>query len=154
MRTPEQILQPDMMVAQDLSRSPGIKNPSKYANHYASSVVLLDVMDAIGATKYQLGRLLGLANPDNVYHYFNGRKRPAQFVLARAIELLILERAGVQFALVRSVDWELGEIRWRNGSVTAGQCWPGEAPGKKKVTFKSMGTFKPRLPVSTNGIAH
>ena len=156
MTRPDLILTPGLVTAENLSNTPGISRPSPYSKHGGSLMALGEVMDVLGSTRYQMGRLLGLAFPNNVYSYFSGRRRPSPLILTRAIGLLALHRAGVQFARVRSIDWELGEIHWRNGSVTGGQCWPGEAPpGKKRVVeIPPMGTFKPRLPVSTNGIAH
>ena len=130
MRTPNQILAPDFVTAENLAKTPGVNLPSQYSNHGASIAALYDVIDAIGASKYQLGRLLGMAYPVNVYGYFSGRRRPSQLMLTRALGLLELHRAGVQFAWVRGIDWEAGTITWRNGSVTLAQCEPGEPPPK------------------------
>lgn len=106
--------------------------PPQYApESFRSLSLLVDGMAAqFGITLYQLGQLLGMSSPSNVYRYRSeipGRqaRRPSAMTLRRMVCLYALKLKGWDLSAIRAVNWFTGEVRYRDdkrdyqkGSVT------------------------------------
>lgn len=90
---------------------------SPYPRHSASIEILRFTQETLLLTKGQLGALLGTSY-GTIKQWFQGRRRPSSLFLARLCKLLLLRMNGLELVRARSIDWETGEIRWKNGAVS------------------------------------
>lgn len=93
----------------------GFSPIKRFAKYSGCETVLRDSLEALGGiTPYRLGKLLGMANPQNAAsNWFEGRHRPSQLYMVRILKLHHLAMAGVRLLLVDKIDWERGEIKFR-----------------------------------------
>ena len=97
--------------------------PGQPRHHYPSNnagviSVLEEMKQRLGLTKYQLVGLLNPANRLSVYRWYSGEACPSPLFWSRICKLLLLHAQGVPIKHIRSINWEMSEVRWRNGDVT------------------------------------
>lgn len=95
-------------------------------------VIIEGVCNALGVSQFRLAYLLGI-EPSNLYRWFAGRNgvSPGAISLARLIQLLLWDKAGVDVSKMQAILWDASLVRWRDGSVTSGdhrQDGPGLVP--------------------------
>ena len=71
--------------------------------------VPLDAQADFGVTAWSLAGLLGLPL-HAVYEMLNGSQKPSHLCLTRLIKLYGLHSAGVNLALIHSINWDQGII--------------------------------------------
>ncbi len=96
----------------------GGRNVSMYGHPAAYFHVLDNEMERLGKlSKWNMARLLGVTDMSNFNKWFTGRRRMSSVYLLRLMKLRDFHDAGIQFALIRGIDWgEPVTICWRNGS--------------------------------------
>ena len=109
----------------------------------------LDVLDsaesALGATRYQMGKLLGISAPDYCRWRRGARKISSKY-MAKITKILCLQLAGIPLNEASFINWKAGTIHWRNGKVSTGlnllqPVW--NEPGKAKLASHSSDQLPP-----------
>ena len=109
---PEQVPSADFSFLPTTRYSGALKNDVS-CSHAASKRIFDEGCSQLGLTGYQVGRLLDTAYRHKYRDWATGSKRMAQSYMARFCKLLIMGSAGVDLMLVDWIDWDLGEIHWK-----------------------------------------
>ncbi len=85
---------------------------SRYGKHPACCEALSNACLIFGVSLYRLSFLLGTGRPQKIYAWMSCECKPSTKYLLRLIKLHQLQLAGLDLDVVRSVDWDLGTIRY------------------------------------------
>ena len=96
---------------------------TKGNNYKPTTDACLDVLDsaesALGATRYQMARLLGISSLDYC-RWRRGAARVGSKYLTKIAKLLCLQLTGVPLHRASFINWKEGTVHWRNGQVSEG----------------------------------
>lgn len=93
-------------------------NSAQYASRIGVNQTLKEWMDKLQVTKYQLGRILGTAQPSQIYKWTTGKNRPNPMYLTRLLKVVHMFTEGIAIKKISYIDWETSVIKWRDGDVT------------------------------------
>jgi hypothetical protein len=86
---------------------------SLYPKSIAVDRLIMKSVRTLGVTRYQLAKLLGCSNPNMIYGWLSGTRRPSPLFLSRLNWMLLLRADGMNWVKAKTVDWEAGTIVWR-----------------------------------------
>ena len=84
-----------------------------YPPHSGAIAVLTESADVFGVTIWGLARLLGLPWLHQIYSWLEGSKKPSSPYMARLCWLHLMLTSGVRLIAVKGIDWQTGEIIWK-----------------------------------------
>ena len=100
----------------------GIYPHLAYPSYEAVAALVRLACSRLQVTPYRLGHLLGLVEPGNVYRWTSNsvtrRRRPSVLYVSRLAYLLAVWRPEVRYFEMQRIDWDTGEVRWQDGSLT------------------------------------
>ena len=70
---------------------------------------------------WALAKLLGCPWPHQIYTWLDGTKRPSSLYMARLVWLHIMHASGARLRLIDSIDWDAGDIFWKETLSTTGK---------------------------------
>lgn len=85
---------------------------SRFGKYPAGCEALSNACLIFGVSLYRLSFLLGTAQVGKIYQWMSCECKPSTKYLLRLIKLHQLQLAGLDLGVVRSVDWDLGTIRY------------------------------------------
>jgi len=85
---------------------------SRFGRYPACCEALNNACLIFGVTPYRLSFLLGTAHPQKIYQWLGCETKPSSKYLLRLVRLHQLQLAGLDLAVVRSVDWDTGVMRY------------------------------------------
>ena len=83
---------------------------SPYPSLVVAAAVIALAGEAMGITPYYLGKLIGVSQPNQVYTWLSGAKRPSALYLTRLLRLLLLDYQVIPVVQIDRVDWDAGEL--------------------------------------------
>ncbi len=85
-----------------------------YPPFEGSVLVLRKSVDVLRINSdWALAKLLGCPWPHQIYTWLDGTKRPSSLYMARLVWLHIMHASGTRLRLIDSIDWDAGEIFWK-----------------------------------------
>lgn len=92
---------------------------SMYPSQKAIEVLLRASCARFGVRPYGLARLLG-AEGNYIYRWLSGKRRMSSVYLSRLCYLTLLHKPGQNLHQVQEIDWQLGNIIFRDGHIASG----------------------------------
>ena len=93
-----------------------------YPPFEGSVLVLRKSVDVLRINSdWALAKLLGCPWPHQIYTWLDGTKRPSSLYMSRLVWLHIMHANGARLRLIDSIDWDAGEIIWKETLSTFGK---------------------------------
>ena len=118
METAEFQIPPELFMA-SVNSPRAVFSHSMYPSQKGIEVLLRASCARFGVRPYGLARLLG-AEGNYIYRWLSGKRRMSSVYLSRLCYLLMLHRPGQDLGQVREIDWQLGNIIFRDGRISDG----------------------------------
>ena len=119
-----------LAVGSELRFSPGdyshiinlrsVRKVNPYAKFAACTDVLSEAVRIFDITGWRLGKLLGMRWPHATGPWFRGEQRPSQTYCIRLLKLHQLVLQGLDLRKVDYIDWDGGNIVYKEGVKTRG----------------------------------
>lgn len=125
------------------------RGPSTYSSRLGVRLTLKAVLSTCQISRYQLAKLLGCYS-HYVYRWLNGAARPSALYWQRMAHLCCLQAGGIGVMRLSSINWDTGQIFWRDGGVSqtdhyppreTRETWIAERKGSKRFRNRSRGTI-------------
>ncbi len=93
-----------------------------YPPYAGAELVLVESVEVLRIrSPWALAKLLGCPWPHQVYTWLDGTKRPSSLYMARLVWLHMMNASGVRLMTVDSIDWDSGEIFWKETLSSVGK---------------------------------
>ena len=92
-------------------------NRTVYSSLSDSIKGIQDTLEVLNISAYRLTLLLGVGYQWQTMRWLSGERRMSAFYLTRMNHLLLMRLQGVDFSLVKAVNWEEGQAHLVNKEI-------------------------------------